>query len=358
MIASPTGNQRLSVHGQGPKSEEMTVSQMRDAAGYMKAKPLPAREVTIPGVVKLAGSAVQIKADGILDGNLIKGLAATDGLVGAGVAGTGVPDGATVLAVTDPALPNHPGTVSLSNAGPPASNMVQPFVFSVTQRVHTISGLHSTDGLKGARVAADGVPEGTLVQQVTSPAIVATNTRPGTSGEVALTVPVVPIETAAPLDRPSVPLADVPLEISLGRPPETTPAPPPPPPPPAEVKSPPIATLTPVDIKFSIPSEAIVIPDGVSRLMLAPVEPIAALTVTLPAAPVDGQLAFIYSTMEIGELTVLAGNGHVLNWTPAPPKDAAKPSSPPEKPPFLKLAADSGVGYLFSTENSTWDRIQ
>ena len=45
MITSPSGSQKITVHGNGPQAEVMSLAQFRDAAGYSKQSPLPAREV-------------------------------------------------------------------------------------------------------------------------------------------------------------------------------------------------------------------------------------------------------------------------------------------------------------------------
>ena len=238
MISSPSGAERISVQGVGPVTNVVAITQLRDSAGYLKMTPLPAREMTIAGVV----------TPGF---DIVSGLATTD------------------------------------------------------------------DGLAGSHVSGGGLADGTIVVGVLQPAVAQTATTPGTTGAVR-------IFPAAPGDVPD----------------------------------PGLAAPAPVDLKFDIPSEAIVIPDGVSRLQLDPVEPLAALTVKLPRNPVDGQFAFIYSTEEIGELTILPNQGQSLNWSPAPPKaEPPKADQPLPPPPFLKLMADCDVGYLYSAPNWTWDRI-
>ena len=245
MITSPTGSQKVTVHGVGPQTEVMSLSQFRDAVGYSKQTPLPPREVTLSGVL--------------------------------------------------------------------------------TPGMDTISGLSATDGLVGAEVAGGGLPEGVTVLAIIQSAVPQTLTAPPSAGTVRISFLVPP---APPVDPKAPPVA------------------------PAEIK--------PVDFKFAIPSAPIIFEDGISRLQLTPVEPIPELTVTLPPKPVDGQLAFIYSTLPIAALTMLANIGQTLNWSPAAPKKAEAKKDPKvsDKPPCLALAADTSVGYLYSAPNSTWDRIQ
>jgi len=344
MITTPSGTQKVTVHGVGPQAETMSVAQFRDAAGYSKQTPLPPREVTASGIVTLAGSTVTIKTTGFLNGNRIEGLAATDGLVGASVATEGLPEGVKVASIVVPATPSVDGVVSLSNVEPfaPATGVRQPVVFTLIARESAIAGLAATDGLAGARVSGGSIPEGATVREVRTPAVAATNTRPGSPGEVVLALPVRNPDGTYARDaaKPVAPAVGAPVPV-----------------PPAVPVPPPAAVPDRVDLKFSIPTERVVFPDGVSRLLLSPPEPLPALTVLLPEHPVDGHLAFIYSTLEIGELTVLAHRNQSLHWSPTLPKKE-KAESTHDKPPFLKLPADSGVGYLYSAPDATWDRIQ
>lgn len=357
MITSPTGTQRVTVHGLGPQNEVMSVAQFRDAAGYSKQSPEPKRTVTVPGIVKLVGSTVAINTTGIVDGSAIRGLAATDGLIGAGVASAGIPDGTTVKAVIVAAIPGAPGSVMLSNFAPfgQANVQPQPVVFSLVVRRNTISGLASTDGLTGAKVTGGGLPDGATVAGIRSDAIAATNTQAGVPGEVLLSLPAQPpkIAPVPPAVAPQVP----------GNPaPETSPVPAyvPAPVVPAEPVPLPAVNIDPVDVTFDIPTQPIPIPDGVSRLILSPTDALEALTVRLPEHPVDGQEAFIFSTLAIAELTVVAHANQILNWSPPAPKAEVDPNNPASVPkqPFLALDACAGVGYLYSTPNTTWDRIQ
>lgn len=111
------------------------------------------------------------------------------------------------------------------------------------------------------------------------------------------------------------------------------------------------------------PPERIVVPDGVSVLQLSPTESLKALTVVLPANPVDGQTLRIFSTQAISALTIVANDGQILHWSPAE-KGTEKGTAldpvkrDPKAPlPSLNLEADHGVEYLFSVEDSAWDRI-
>lgn len=333
MINSPSGSQKIAVrHGAGPTSSEMSLAQFRDAVGYSKQSPLPPSEIVLSGIVKMAGSAVVIETTGILDGNLISGLAATDVLLGAAVAGDGIPAETVVNLIAVVAAPGQPGTVQLSNVAPfaPTTGVPQPIAFTIVLRRSTICGLAATDGLDGAVVSGAAIPDGTTVKEVSVPAVAATNIQPGVPGEVVLAVPVVPPPAPVPNSAPAkqAPAAAVP----------------------------PKAGLTPVDITFAVPTAPIVFLDGVSVLQLSPAEPLASLTVKLAPHPVDGQQAFIYSTLAIAELTILPNMGQSLNWSPAVKEEAA--SDKPRVAPFLALAADTSVGYLYSAPNSTWDRIR
>jgi hypothetical protein len=364
MDNSVSGRLRIDTHGVGPQSGRiLDVSELRDAVGYSKQVPVPAREVTLPGIVRLAGSTYVVNTTGILDGNKITGLAATDGLVGAAVAGDNIEPDATVVSIDLPAL----GAVTLSKGNTIApTGLRQALVFTIPVTADTIIDLPATDDLSGARVSGGGLPDGTVVQKVTVPAVAATNTRPGVPGEILLTLPPTSPEVvpASPeVEQPPAP-PHGPGHLSDAEPPPVKPKPDATKP----AAKPPVTPAGPVDIKFAIPSRPIIIPDNVSRLQLTLFEPIKELEVTLPANPVDGQVAFIYSTLEIGALTVLANVGQALNWSPRPPKD--KKAAPAglaannvaltvrEKPPFLKLGPDSGVGYLYSSTDKTWDRIQ
>jgi hypothetical protein len=376
-----TGRERILTHGVGPQAgAPLDVVQVRDAAGYSKQVPAPPREATFPGIIRLAGSSYVVNTTGLVDGNHITGLAATDGLEGAAVAGDGIPPNTTVASVDVPAVPGQRGSVVLSNSPPfaPATNVQQPIAFTITVQQDAIIGLPVTDDLVGARVSGGGLPDGVIVKKVTVSAVAATNTRPGSPGEVLLTLPPKPVVAARPQDID--PVTGQPRAVQTGHlVPDNRPmlsgAPSEPAPKPLApaVQPPAPAPTAPADIKFAIPSQMIVIPDNVSRLQLSPVDPLPELIVMLPVNPVDGQMAFVYSTLEIGELTILANVGQTLNRSPrptkgtkatvAPSKQATGAPTPvpqpaaPEKPPFLKLAPDTGVGYLYSAPDQTWDRI-
>ncbi|HXN66382.1 MAG TPA: hypothetical protein VN926_01865 [Bradyrhizobium sp.] len=315
----------------------MSVAQFRDAAGYMKVTPQPARKVTQSGIVRMAGSTIAVNATGILDGKQIKGLAATDGLVNAGVATDGIGAGVTVKSVLVEALPGQTGTIELTNVAPfaPTTNVPQPIVFTILLRHSTISGLAATDGLAGAKVSGAGIPDGAIARDVNTPAVSATNVKPGTPGEVRLVV----------RPKPSAPAA----AVAPGAPPV---APQPAPPPPA-------ATLTPVDVTFDVPVEPIQILDGVSEVMIFPTEPLDAVTITLPPKPVDGQKCHISTSLALAAVTLLPSPGQKLNLSPAPPPPPAPaPGDPLPEAPTFAIAADSGVGYLYSLPDTTWNRIR
>jgi hypothetical protein len=347
MITTPSGSEKITVHGSGPKSEVMALTQLRDAAGYSKQFPLPARTATISGVVKLAGSTVAIETTGIVDGNVISALAATDGLLGAAVVSDGLPPETTVVGIIAPASPGLPGRVALSNAGPfpPTTGNAQPVKFAAIVRASVISGLPATEGLAGAHVSGGGLPDGTIIQSISVPAVPASNMHGGAPGEVLLLLPVVPVKAVEIQPQP----APVPL---MGPGPASGPAfvpgpQPGPAPLQAEVPPPPApaANLDPVDLTFAIPTQPIAMPDNISRLILIAPASLDALTVTLPARPVDGQLAFVSSELAIAELTIVAAPGQRLRL---PPGDFAP-----------KAPEDGGcVGYLYSAPDSTWDRIQ
>lgn len=221
-----------------------------------------------------------------------------------------------------------------------------------------IYGLKSTDGLVGAKVSGGGLAPDTVVTGIVTTAV------PGTQAtEPVLGVVEISPQPPKPEKKADNPNPDAPV------------APP--------VEAPPPA---PVALEFYIPSQPITVGDGVSRLILNPREPIPELTVTLPKNPVDGQLAFIFSTLEIGALTVLANEGQTLAPVPNPdgkpmplpsdvvatggqvsarpadvkPAEVAQPkdANTPPKPPVVKVLINTGVGYLYSLSDTTWNRIQ
>ena len=76
-----------------------------------------------------------------------------------------------------------------------------------------------------------------------------------------------------------------------------------------------------------------------SVLGLNPAGTLAALTVVLPALPVDGQRALIFSSQIITALTIQAPGTTINNTVTA-------------------LTANQSVEWLYSSSNLTWDRIQ
>lgn len=307
-------SQKLVVPTNGPHSAVIGVSQLRDAVGYMKARPEPAKKITVPGFVRMAGSVVEVKTEGVLDGNVIHNVALAEPIAGADVAMEGLPEGVKVVDVTR-AFAWSTADIHLSNVAPfaPSTGKPQPVVFRLMVNHSVIAGLSDTELLEGASVSGPGIPEGSEVLALGAPGEVFIK-EPPVGEPVALPAPEVvePADAAAP-------------EMS-----ELSPEPPPAP----------LASLEPVDVAFVIPTKPIHFEDGVSRLILTNVEEIDSLVVTLPANPVDGQQAFISSFYPIHEFALLAPVGQSIN--------------------FLPEAQSTGirVGYLYSESDATWDRIQ
>jgi hypothetical protein len=84
----------------------------------------------------------------------------------------------------------------------------------------------------------------------------------------------------------------------------------------------------------------VTIPNDSAMISIRPAGTLAALTIALPPAPVDGMTVRIFSTQIITALTLTAGTGQTIN-------DAATTITP----------AMTGVAYCFSASNSTWDRV-
>ena len=82
------------------------------------------------------------------------------------------------------------------------------------------------------------------------------------------------------------------------------------------------------------------LPNDASMVSVRPAGTLAALTVTLPVAPVDGHTVRIFSTQIITALTLTPGAGQTIN-------DAATTITP----------AMSGVAYIYGAGNNTWDRV-
>jgi hypothetical protein len=368
MITSPSGAEKIQVLTGGPQHETMALAQFRDAAGYSKQSPLPPRKVTLQGIVKLAGTTVAVKTTGVIDGNQIGALAATDGLLNAAVAADGLPDGVTVIAVARDAVPGAPGAVVISTLPPypPTTGVAQPVTFTLIVDRNSIIGLSSTDALNGAAVSGSGIPDGATVKSVTRAAVAPTNIQPGVPGEVLIALP--PPKVEAPPPSAPLPAAPAPTPVPssapapMGGPPSPVAvAPTPGPAVPTETPPPAAAVLTPVDLTFDIPVAPIVVADGVSRLILSPTEPLPALSVTTPPKPVDGQQLFIFCTREVGALSVLPNIGQVVNLvdadkTPVDAQPSDVPQNPP--PPTTKLVGNTAIGFLYSASNATWDRIE
>lgn len=77
----------------------------------------------------------------------------------------------------------------------------------------------------------------------------------------------------------------------------------------AQVAYPPSATAIADVVQYIVPTsgQTIVMPNGMSALVLQPAGLLASLTVTLPSAPIDGQRIVITSTAAITILTVNGG---------------------------------------------------
>jgi hypothetical protein len=84
----------------------------------------------------------------------------------------------------------------------------------------------------------------------------------------------------------------------------------------------------------------VTIPNDSAMISIRPAATLAALTIALPAAPVDGMTVRIFSTQIITALTWVLGTGQLQN-------DAATTIA----------TAMTGVAYTFSASNSTWDRV-
>lgn len=307
-------SQKLVIPTNGPHSAVVSIAQLRDAVGYMKVRPEPARKVAVPGFVRMAGSVVEVKTEGVLDGNVIHNVSLAEPIVGADVAMEGLPDSVKVVDVTR-AFAWSTADIHLSNVAPfaPSTGKPQPVIFRLMVNHSVIAGLSDTELLEGASVSGPGIPEGSEVLALGAP------------GEVFIKEP--PVEEPIALPAPEV------VEPADAAVPETSE--PPPEPPPA-----PLASLDPVDVVFVIPTKPIHIEDGVSRLILTNREEIDSLVVTLPTNPVDGQQAFIFSSYPIHEFTLLAPVGQSINLLPE-----AQPTG-------------IRVGYLYSESDATWDRIQ
>jgi hypothetical protein len=197
----------------------------------------------------------------------------------------------------------------------------------------SITGLPATDGLAGANVSGGGLPDGAAAGDVMRPAVAATNFAPAVPGEIALVLP--------PPALPAVPPTSFEdQDVKAYNSQQASP-------------SPPVAAAEPADLTFEIPTAPIRMLDGISRLVLLPAEPLVALNVILPADPVDGQCAWISSTLPIAALALIVLPGQRLNCSPKPEPDPTAPIAIPT----MELPANGSVGYLYSAPNATWDRI-
>lgn len=60
---------------------------------------------------------------------------------------------------------------------------------------------------------------------------------------------------------------------------------------------------------------SITVPNGVSNLLLTPAGTLATGTITLPSAPVDGQMVCIFDTQTQTAVTIAANTGQTINGT-------------------------------------------
>lgn len=80
--------------------------------------------------------------------------------------------------------------------------------------------------------------------------------------------------------------------------------------------------------------------DNQSIMALNPAGTLATGTITLPANPVDGQRALIFSSQTQTALTLNANTGQSINNA------------------VTALTANVAVEYIYSASNTTWDRCQ
>jgi hypothetical protein len=314
MITSPTGLETVNVGGSGPQTETISLVQIRDAVGYMKAVPALRGKLTLPGAVHP-------------DTMEITDLPQTAGLEGAEVTGGGLPAGARVTGVKTPFVPAtgtakaKPGTVTFSVPAPKAphgaatgSTGATGAATSPTGATAPVPGSPQAAGLAAATAGQPRMPPPTF-----SPA----DTASWLAGWDSFGKPV-PASTAGPTGATG----------STGA---TGAAPPPP---------------KTVALEFLLPQHPINMPDGVSRLILMPEEPFDELAIGLPKNPVDGQLAFITSWAPIGDLHIDAGKGHHID-DGVPVDKTAKDAKPAPR----KIAAGVGIGFLYCAPDKTWERI-
>ena len=79
---------------------------------------------------------------------------------------------------------------------------------------------------------------------------------------------------------------------------------------------------------------------GTALIQVTPAGTIAALTVTLPVAPVDGHVLKIFTTQTITTLTINPSAGQTINGTAV-----------------TTLSANTGVEYLYNASGAAWYRV-
>lgn len=89
-------------------------------------------------------------------------------------------------------------------------------------------------------------------------------------------------------------------------------------------------------------SFAITIPNGVNLLLLNGGATLASGTITLPAAPLDGQLVTVASRFAVTGLTVAANSGQTLSAGSAP----------------TTLAANGAFAFVYRAGDANWYRVQ
>jgi len=85
---------------------------------------------------------------------------------------------------------------------------------------------------------------------------------------------------------------------------------------------------------------SITIGNSTGMLLLDPAGLLATGTVTMPAAPADGQFAFLLSSQVVTALTVSPNGGQSI------------------KGPLTTIAANGAAAWIYRAANSTWYRLQ
>jgi hypothetical protein len=90
--------------------------------------------------------------------------------------------------------------------------------------------------------------------------------------------------------------------------------------------------------------QSLVIPNGVSAYLMVPAGTLAALTLTMPSAPVNGQLLRISSSQTITSLTLTPAAGQTILTNPS----------------ILTISTTTAYGYAFmyNAVSAAWQRVQ